>query len=338
MNILVLIPIIASFIITLSIMPFWIRKANQIGLVWKDMNKVNGNRVAGSGGIVVLMAFIVAVLLYVAFLTFYVEDTGNLVDILAVLLSVVFVGGIGLIDDLLGWQRGGLSRRSRIILVLMAAIPLMAIKAGESLVNLPLLGAVDLGIIYPLILIPLGIIGATTTFNFLAGFNGLEAGQGIVLLTGGVIVSYFMGNAWISVLLVCMIVSLLAFMKFNFYPAKVFPGDVLTYPVGALFVATSIVGNFEKVALFFFIPFIIEVALKCRGKLTKYSFGKPKKDGTIEMKYQKVYGLTHLAIWIMNLTGIKATEKKVVYLIWAFQTLIVLIGFFIFREGIFYHA
>ncbi|HIF03136.1 MAG TPA: glycosyl transferase family 4, partial [Nitrospinaceae bacterium] len=32
--------------------------------------------------------------------------------------------------------------------------------------------------------IPLGIVGAATTFNFLAGFNGLETGQGILIFSG----------------------------------------------------------------------------------------------------------------------------------------------------------
>jgi len=334
MNILIILPILAAFLLSWGLMPFWIRKAKQIGLMWEDMNKWKSEKVAGSGGIIVLLAFIISSLLYVAYLTFF-DGKENLAYILSILLSVLFVGGIGLIDDLVGWQRKGLSRRTRMVLVLMAAIPLIAIKAGDSSVNLPFLGLTDLGLIYPLILVPLGVIAATTTFNFLAGMNGLEAGNGIILLSGSAIVAYFTGNAWISIVLLCMIFALLGFLKFNYYPAKVFPGDVLTYPIGVLFAGAAIFGNFEKIAMFFFIPVIIEVILKSRGKLVKSSFGMPKKDGSLEQRHDKIYGLTHLAIWILNKRGIVPTEKKVVWLIWGIQIAFVIAGLIIFREGIF---
>ena len=53
------------------------------------------------------------------------------------------------------------------------------------------------------------------------------------------------------------------------------------------------------------------------------AFGKPRKDGTLEMPYDKVYGLEHLAIKIL---GKRASEKKVIYLIHAFQILFILIA------------
>ena len=181
---ILLIPILASFFVTLFIIPFWIRKAKQIGLVWKDMNKLSHEKVAGSGGIIAVFGFIIGVLFYIAYSVFILDiNDSRLIEILALLNVILISAGVGLIDDLFGWQHGGLSRRSRLILVFLAAIPLMAINAGKSTVSLPFLGVVNLGIFYPLIIIPIGIIGATYTFNFLAGYNGLEAGQGIILLS-----------------------------------------------------------------------------------------------------------------------------------------------------------
>jgi UDP-N-acetylglucosamine--dolichyl-phosphate N-acetylglucosaminephosphotransferase len=132
-----------------------------------------------------------------------------------------------------------------------------------------------------------------------------------------------------------MVVCLFAFLFYNFYPARVFPGDVLTYPVGGMIAIMAILGDFEQVAVFFFIPYILEVFLKLRGRLVKQSFGKPNKDGSLGLRYDKIYGLEHLAIRILNKIGIKATEKRVVYLIWSFQILIIILGFIIFRDGIF---
>jgi len=328
-------PIIVSFFLTLFLMPIWIRKAKQIKLVWDDMNKISGQKVAGSGGAMVLFGFIIGIMLLIAYRVFVMQTQEYLIEIFATLVVIILVSGTGIVDDLLGWRKGGLSRRSRIILIAFSAIPLMAINAGKSRVALPILGTTELGIIYPLLFIPIGIIGATTTFNFLAGYNGQEAGQGILILTALSFVAFFTGNSWISVICLCMVASLFAFLLFNFYPAEVFPGNAMTYATGALIASVAIIGNFERIAVFFFIPYIIETALKLKGKLVKQSFGQPTKKGTLKLRYPNFYSLNHLAIHILNKTKFKATEKRVVCLIWAFQILIILAGFIIFREGIF---
>lgn len=338
-RVILLIPLLASFLVTLFLVPFWIRKAKQIDLMWEDMNKLSSAKVAGSGGIIAIAGFIIGVLVYVAYRVFLLGNyNSHLIEVLALLNVVLILAGIGLIDDLLGWRRGGLSRRSRMIMILFAAIPLMAINAGRSVISLPSLGVVDLGLLYPLLFIPLGIMGATTTFNFLAGFNGLEAGQGIIILGAMAITAFVMGNSWLGVIMLCMIAALLAFLFYNFYPATVFSGNSMTYAIGGLIAITSILGNFEKVAVFFFIPYILEFVLKARGKLIKQSFGRPLPDGSLDLRYEKVYGLEHVTIYLMKKIGMKPTERKVVFSIWTFQILIIIIGFIIFREGIVAYA
>lgn len=329
MEILLILIILASFLSTLLVMPAWIKKAKQIDLVWEDMNKPGfPKNLAGSGGIVVLLGAILGIFLYIAVQVFYFKSLdGTLINILAIICSMLLVGGIGFIDDLLGWKRGGLSIRSRIFLVLFSAVPLIVINAGESTIF-----GIDLGIIYPLVIIPLGILGATTTYNFLAGFNGLESSQGIIILSALAYVTYVTGNSWLSVIALCMVASLFAFYIFNKNPASVLPGDVLTYSVGILIAIIAIIGNSEKITLFFFIPYIFETILKSRGRLKKHSFGTPNPDGSLEMPYEKVYGLEHLAIQILKKIkpNHKAYESEVVWLINGFQILIILIGLLIF--------
>jgi len=326
---ILLVTIFVGFFCTFLVMPYWIRKAKQIGLVWEDMNKFsNKKEVAGSGGIIAVLGAMIGIFLYIAIQVFYFKvSDGISLKIFAILSSMFLVTGIGFIDDLFGWRKGGLSKRSRIILVLFSAIPLMVINAGNS----TMLG-INFGIFYPLLIIPLGILGATTTFNFLAGYNGLEAGQGIIILSALAFVTYNTGNTWLSIVALCMVASLFAFYIFNKYPAKVFPGDILTYSIGMMIAAIAILGNIEKIAVFFFIPYILETILKVRGRLKKQSFGKPNKDGTIDMPYNKIYGLEHLAIFLLKKikkSG-KVYETDVVCLINGFQILVILIGLLMF--------
>ncbi len=317
-------------------MPFWIRKSKQIGLSWSDMNKWGNPQVSGAGGVIVILGFIIGLLSYIAYTVFILGGSqAKLVESLAVLSVVLLAGGLGFVDDLFGWRRGGLSIRSRLILLLFAAIPLVAINAGRSTIFVPFLGSIDFGIIYPLLIIPIGIVGATATFNFLEGFNGLGAGQGIILLSAMAVVAFFTGSSWLSVIALCMVGALVAFLQLNFSPAQVLPGDALTYAVGSLIASIAILGNFEKIAVFFFIPVIIETFLKMRKKLKVHSFAIPERDGTLKPRYDKLYGLTHTTLFIYQKLGIKPTERKVVIGIWSFQIVIVLLGLFIFREGIF---
>ncbi|MFA5061452.1 MAG: glycosyl transferase family 4 [Candidatus Pacearchaeota archaeon] len=329
MEYLLLTAVFVSFFLAMMALPSWISKCRRVGLVWEDMNKFgHPKNVAATGGIVIIMAFVLGVLYYVALKTFLFSGTNNSVEIFSLLGVILILGIVGLTDDLLGWKNHGLPIRVRIALAFIASVPLVVIKAGQPLVAVPFFGMVNFGIIYPLIIIPLGIAGASTTYNFLAGFNGLEAGLGVLILSFLSFVAYFTGSPWLAIVGLCMVASLIAFLVYNEYPAKVFPGDVLTYSIGALIAGMAILGNFEKIAVIVFIPFIIEVFLKSRGKLKKQSFGIPDKKGNLSLPYNKIYGLEHLAIFILNKFG-KATEKKVVYLLYAFQILFILIAFLV---------
>jgi len=329
--------VLASFFLTWIFIPRWIGKCKQVGLLWEDMNKFNRPKnVAASGGVVVVLSFILGVLFYVAVRTFFINSIdGVSLSIFALLTVICILAIVGLADDLLGWHKGGLSTRFRIFLAFASSIPLVVINAGVHDINLPFFGLVELGLIYPLILIPLGIAGVTTTYNFLAGFNGLEAGQGIIILSFLSFVAYVTGTSWLAVVGLIMVAGLIVFYFYNKVPAKVFPGDSLTYAIGALIAGIAILGNFEKIAIFLFIPYIIETFLKLRGSLVKHSFGIPLKEGGLKLPYDKIYGLTHLSIFILSKFKQRVTERDVVYFIFSFQIVLCLLSLVLFREALF---
>lgn len=336
MDFVLIIPLLVSFFAVFLTLPNWIKRAKKAELEGKDMNKHEKTRVAEAGGVVVISGFVIGVLSYIALKTFYFGSDGETIKIFALLISVVILSFIGMIDDILGWKIG-LDKRTRLFLVIMGAIPLMVISAGQNEINIPFFERISLGLLYPLLLIPLGIMGTSTTFNFLAGYNGLEAGQGIIIISSLSFVAYLTNTSWLALIGICMTFSLIAFLIFNRYPAKVFPGDVLTYPVGGMIAIMAVLGNMERIAIFFFIPYIIEVILKLRGRLKKESFGKPNKDNSLEMPYNKIYSLEHFAIWFLKKwkKDGKVYEKDVVHFIYIIQIAIILIGFIIFRKNIF---
>ena len=323
---LLIIPIFLGFFLTFFFVPVWIKRARQAGFIGKDIHKISKKDVAEIGGVSVLIGFIFGILAYVAIKTFYFKTTDNLIEIFALLNVILMVSFIGLFDDILGWKIG-LNKRIRIFLLIFASVPLVVINAGESSV-----AGIELGLFYPLLLIPLGIVGASATYNFLAGQNGLETGQGILILSALSLATWLTGSTWLSLVALIMVSCLVAFYIFNKYPSEVFPGDILTYSIGALIASIAILGNIEKIAVFFFVPYIIETILKVRGKLKKESFLKLENDGSLEMPHEKIYSLSHLAVFILKKIkpNGKVHEKEVVYLINAFQILIIILGFILF--------
>jgi UDP-N-acetylglucosamine--dolichyl-phosphate N-acetylglucosaminephosphotransferase len=336
MEIVLIIPIILSFIFGLVTFPKWIKKCHEIGLLWNDMNKYgHPKNVASSGGIVVVMSFILGVLFYIAIRTFILGSFNGIdLKIFSLISVILMLALIGLTDDLLGWKNRGLSAKTRLVLAFLASIPLVVINAGNHMVYVPFLGSISLGLLYPLIIIPLGVAGASTTYNFLAGFNGLEAGQGIIIISFLSFISYATGSPWLGLIGLIMVAALIAFYIFNRFPARVFPGDVLTYPIGALIAGMAILGNFEKIAMFIFIPYILETVLKSRGGLKKHSFGIPSKDGGLEKPYEKIYGLTHVAIQILSKIKNKVYERDITHFIFVFQIIICLIALILFGGSI----
>jgi len=229
----------------------WIRKATDIGLVGRDMNKPDKPDVAEMGGICVVFGFLVGMLFYIGMGTFYLHSSDYHV-ILACICTILMMTIIGMMDDSLGWKKG-ISQWKKPILTIPAAMPMMVINAGHSTMDLWFIGAVDWGIFYPLAIIPIGIVGAANAYNMLAGYNGLEAGMGVIILSTLGYVAYLDDKCAVSVLAFCMVGALLAFLWFNWYPAKVFPGDTLTYSVGALVACIAILGDMEKIAVILFI-------------------------------------------------------------------------------------
>lgn len=126
----------------------------------------------------------------------------------------------------------------------------------------------DLGIFYYAYMSALSIF-APNSINILAGINGLEVGQSIVL---GVIflvndMCYLMSlsvsqaaydsHVLSAIFIIPFLGVSLALFQFNRYPAKVFVGDTYCYFSGMVFAIVGILGHFSKTLLIFMAPQIV---------------------------------------------------------------------------------
>ena len=322
---------IISFAVTFLIVPFWIRACHRFKLINRDVHKNDNKKIAELGGITVLVGFVLGVLAYIAINTFIIEGSvtellNKNLNIMACLVTILIATFIGTVDDLFGWKIG-LKQWQKPILMVIAAIPVAVINAGESIVGLPIIGNFDLGLLFPLLIIPIAISGASNGFNMIAGYNGLEAGMGMIILTALGYIAWLNDYSWVTMIALCMAAALAGFYMYNKIPAKIFGGDSLTYPVGALIGCIAILGNMEKVSLIIFTPYIIEFFLKARGRFKKESFAKLNKDGSLSLKYKKIYGLEHLILYLKTKMGKTVYEQDVILTLFLIQLLFIILGF-----------
>ncbi len=324
---------IISFMLSLHLVRWWIRKAHEIGLTGKDMNKPEEIQVPESGGIWVGVAASFGLLVFIALQIYLSKYKEYNLELMALALMLFMSSFLGFLDDILGWKKG-LKPWSKIIYMAPLALPIVVIKAGYSIITLPIIGSVNLGLLYPLVLVPIGILGAANAFNMLAGYNGLEAGQGILLMLFTLIYSWIKDLHPSLEASAIMLAAILGFMIYNWYPAKVFPGNSFTHGLGAYYAAIVIMGNFEKFGIMLFTLYFIELALFLRGLkdgVYKENFGKVQPDGTIMPPYEKAYSLTHLAIKVLIRIRGYAQERDVTLLILSLQTIIGLLSLFLIR-------
>ncbi|MEM4366751.1 MAG: hypothetical protein QW035_01310 [Candidatus Anstonellales archaeon] len=307
-----LIPFLLSLALSLLIYPSAIRALEERKFVGLDVH--SKRYIPEAGGIVVVVCFLIFSLLSMVF--FEVNETAYL----SAVLTILFMSFIGLVDNLMSirqWQK--------MLIPLIAALPLVVLKEGVTTMALPFIGAVDFGIFYTFLLIPVGVSVASNLSNMLAGYNGLETGVGLVILLALMLFCYINGYTEGVLIAGALAGAQLSLFIFNIYPARVFPGDVGTLTVGAAAASLSIIGNFEGFAAMLFIPHAVDFFIKAANKFPHSIMQDEVKDGIIVPK--KVYGFTQLALKLKPMT-----ERQLAYAFIAMEIIVALAAFAVYLK------
>lgn len=227
-----------SFSVTRLFMPKIIQKLEEADIVGKDIHKSWKPVVAEMGGFGIIFGFVIGM-----FSGIYMHDILAF-PLLIVLVVILLVGMIGILDDLLA-----LSSKSKFFLLFIAGLPLMWAAPP------------NVGILY-LISLPIALSIGSNLTNMLAGLNGIESGLGVISMTSLTIACIILGKYDVTIISMSMLGALLAFLYFNRYPAKIFPGDTGTLIIGATIVCIAFIGRVKLIALIVLMPNIIDAALK----------------------------------------------------------------------------
>jgi UDP-N-acetylglucosamine--dolichyl-phosphate N-acetylglucosaminephosphotransferase len=329
----IIVPAVVAFIITVIATRFVIDYFYSSGITGEDHNKEKPTLLPSSGGIAVAFGLITGILTYTFGGTFVFAPILDVQELLATALAIMLIVFVGFLDDInvksrriratgMMDRKKGLKQWQKPLLTVLGALPLMAISAGVTVLHLPFVGAVNFGLFYPIIIIPLAVIFASNAVNLLGGFDGLQTGTTLIASLGLLIYSLFYGTHIGVLLSALLFASILAYLPFNIYRAKIISGDSFTYGVGGALVAIMIVGNAETFGIIIFMPWIIEFFLHLRRRFDVTDVGIRQKDGTFKAPYGKhIYSLTH---WIMNMGKMK--EYDVALYLTLFEALFVVLA------------
>ncbi len=217
------------------------RLARRLGVIHQPRDRdLHERPVPGLGGLAILVAVVVAALL---FMPGGRETRGIVVGAIAIAL-------IGAIDD---WKPGGLHPAIKLAgQFAAAAIPVFCeVRVDE--ITLPFIEPFELGDWgYPLTLV--GIVAVMNVVNFTDGADGLAAGVCTIAAATFAIIALSLERDSAGILAALTAGAAVGFLWHNFHPASIFMGDAGSNLLGLLLACVAIQGVLKTaavVALFF---------------------------------------------------------------------------------------
>jgi len=187
------------------------------------------------------------------------------------------IGGLGIMAGVAvasAWLAGGM-----LLPVMLAAFALAAVSVLDDVRGLPVAlrflahfvaaaaCLLALGLSgWALVGATLAVVWMTNLFNFMDGSDGLAGGMAAIGFGALALAAWLGGAPGLAAFCAAIAAAALAFLRFNFPPARVFMGDAGSIPLGFLAAALGILGAMQEVwpwlfPLLVFSPFIVDASV-----------------------------------------------------------------------------
>jgi phospho-N-acetylmuramoyl-pentapeptide-transferase len=305
---------VATFVVGLFVMP--ILKKFKVGQVVRDDGPKEHLKKQGTptmGGIIMLIVLVVILAI----------NSIKYPTLILAIISILGFGLVGFIDDykkLVKKNTKGLSPLKKIFgLVLVTAIfifmYLKVFKLGTD-ITLPFISSpITLSVGAFIIFIAFILIGTSNAVNLTDGLDGLASGVVAIIMTFFTIVAVKNSNTEMIILGASSVGTCLAFLLFNFHPAKVFMGDTGSLALGGAVAAIAIMMKMEVyLAIVAFVCIIDTLSVILQVTYFKLTKGK---------RIFKMAPFHHH----LELSGMK--ETKVVILFWVITAILCFVAYMV---------
>lgn len=305
---------VATFVVGLFVMP--ILKKFKVGQVVRDDGPKEHLKKQGTptmGGIIMLIVLVVILAI----------NSIKYPTLILAIVSILGFGLVGFIDDykkLVKKNTKGLSPLKKIFgLVLVTVIfifmYLKVFKLGTD-ITLPFISSpITLSVGAFIIFIAFILIGTSNAVNLTDGLDGLASGVVAIIMTFFTIVAVKNSNTEMIILGASSVGTCLAFLLFNFHPAKVFMGDTGSLALGGAVAAIAIMMKMEVyLAIVAFVCIIDTLSVILQVTYFKLTKGK---------RIFKMAPFHHH----LELSGMK--ETKVVILFWVITAILCFVAYMV---------
>lgn len=292
--------ILISFFVTLLLLLIFLKtRLVNIALDKPNARSLHTNHTPRIGGLALVMGVLIAGIF---------SNLGYLW--IALILALML---ISLVDDIRGLP------------VLLRLLAQVTVSAIFSLLFLPDL----VWWLFPIAVISL--VWMTNLYNFMDGSDGLAGGMGVAGFTVYAIACYWVGDAQLASMSASVASACLAFLIFNFHPAKIFMGDAGSIPLGFLSGAIGLYGWQHGLwrlwlPILVFSPFIVDATVTLFKRFLR---GERLSEAHRCHYYQRLvqmgFGHRNTAIYeylLMFMVGISAIVMLKSTLIWIVSLLL----------------
>ncbi|UCZ52711.1 undecaprenyl/decaprenyl-phosphate alpha-N-acetylglucosaminyl 1-phosphate transferase [Bacillus shivajii] len=235
--------IIMTLILSLTITPLIIKVALKLGAVDQPSSrKVHQKAMPRLGGLAIFLSFVAGISFIHPYDPFH----------YSIIVGATIIIAIGILDDFIE-----LSAKMKVVGQLVAALTVVAYGGLKiEFVNLPFGGVWEFGI-FSIPITIFWILTLTNAINLIDGLDGLAGGVSAIGLVSLSVMAFMMGNEYVMIVSLILLFSVLGFLVFNFYPAKIFMGDTGALFLGYMFAVLSILGFKNVTVISFIIPILI---------------------------------------------------------------------------------
>lgn len=241
-------------------------------------------------------------------------------EIKILLFTFISFGALGLLDDIkktFGYSSTfGLRLRHKLILeIILAAIASFWLISDLriDIFYVPLLGVFRMGYWY-LPFATLVIISFANAFNITDGLDGLASGALMIGLMAFWFISASILDTPLSIFIAIWLGSLIAFLYFNIYPARIFLGDVGALSFGAAMAVVGLILGKAPVLVVIGGLFVLEVGSSLAQLLSK------------RFLHKKAFAVAPFHLWLQYKGW---PEPKIVMRMWVFSIIFAIVGLWI---------
>ena len=211
------------------------RLAIRIGAVdHPDARKIHHGLIPRLGGLAI----------YIGFMTAVISTVGLQTEIVGLVSGATVLVIIGIMDDM--WS---LPAKVKLVgQILAASVPVIGFGIRIDWLDLPFVGYMFFSSVVSVPLTIFWIVGFINMLNLIDGLDGLAAGIASIASVAIFLLAFQMGQWVCAAAMVAMAGAALAFLQYNFNPAKIFMGDTGSMFLGYVIATVSVMGVMKSAA------------------------------------------------------------------------------------------